>query len=237
MIPPPGSPAAAEPPSTLPDIRSLFLGFHYSLAKLPDTPMRPRVADPRIGYFGTDVWDFTTDDRRIPIVHYVNRWRLEKKDPTAALSEPKQPIVFWIDRTVPDKYRAAIRDGVLEWNKAFERIGYKDAIKVEIQPDDAEVQHVRHPPRVDPLDDHGAQRLRRDRAHRSSIRAPARSSTPTSASTPTQLPRASRASAPRAIPPRPFATRIRRRRRIARTPPRRPSTRPSRCRCSKRAAR
>jgi hypothetical protein len=130
-------PGAPEPPSTVPDIRSLFLGFHYSLARLPDQPMRPRVADPRIGYFGTDVWDFTTDDRRIPIMHYVNRWRLEKKDPTAEKSEPKQPIVFWIDRTVPVKYRGAIRDGVLEWNKAFERIGYKDAIKVEIQPDDA----------------------------------------------------------------------------------------------------
>ncbi|MFO1302652.1 MAG: zinc-dependent metalloprotease [Burkholderiales bacterium] len=128
---------AGEPPSTLPDIRSLFLGFHYSIAKLPDTPMRPRVADARLGYFGTDVWDFTTDDRRIPIVHYINRWRLEKKDPTAAMSEPKQPIVFWIDRTVPVKYRGAIRDGVLEWNKAFERIGYKDAIRVEIQPEDA----------------------------------------------------------------------------------------------------
>ena len=100
-----------EPPSTIPDIRSLFLGFHYSFAKLPDTPMRPRLADARIGYFGTDVWDFTTDARRIPIVHYVNRWRLEKKDPAAALSEPKQPIVFWIDRTVPVKYRDAIKRG------------------------------------------------------------------------------------------------------------------------------
>jgi hypothetical protein len=129
--------SVGESPSTIPDIRSLFLGFHYSLARLPEAPMRPRVADARIGYFGTDVWDFTTDDRRIPIVHYINRWRLEKKDPAAPLSEPRQPIVFWIDRTVPVKYRAAISEGVLEWNKAFERIGYKDAIRVEIQPDDA----------------------------------------------------------------------------------------------------
>ena len=128
---------AGEPPSTIPDIRSLFLGFHYSLAKLPDKAMRPRVADARLGYFGTDVWDFTTDDRRIPIVHYINRWRLEKQDPAAELSEPKQPIVFWIDRTVPVKYRTSIREGVLEWNKAFARIGYKDAIRVEVQPDDA----------------------------------------------------------------------------------------------------
>ena len=145
MIPQPGQ-QGIEPPSTLPDIRSLFLGFHYSLAKLPDTPMHPRIADARIGYFGTDVWDFSTDDRRIPIVHYINRWRLEKKDPTAALSEPKQPIVYWIDRSVPEKYRSAIREGVLEWNKAFERIGYKDAIRVEIQPDDADfnTSDIRH---------------------------------------------------------------------------------------------
>jgi len=143
MIPQPGTP---EPPSTLPDIRSLFLGYHYSLAKLPDTPMKPRAADTRIGYFGTDLWDFTTDDRRIPIMHYVNRWRLEKKDPTAALSEPKQPIVYWIDRTVPVKYRDAIREGVLEWNKAFEKIGYKNAIKVEVQPEDAKfnTSDIRH---------------------------------------------------------------------------------------------
>jgi hypothetical protein len=143
-LPQPGQ--ATEVPSTLPDIRSLFLGFHYSFAKLPDAPMHPRLADPRVGYFGTDVWDFTSDDRRIPIVHYVNRWRLEKKDPKAALSEPKQPIVYWIDRSVPEKYRAAIRDGVLEWNKAFARIGYKDAIRVEIQPDNADfnTSDIRH---------------------------------------------------------------------------------------------
>jgi hypothetical protein len=146
MTPAQGGHGPSEPPSTIPDIRSLFLGFHYSIAKLPDTAMRPRAADARIGYFGTDVWDFTTDDRRIPIVHYINRWRLEKKDPAAALSEPKEPIVFWIDRTVPVKYRAAIREGVLEWNKAFERIGYKDAIRVEVQPDDAKfnTSDIRH---------------------------------------------------------------------------------------------
>jgi hypothetical protein len=138
--------SAPEPLSTVPDIRSLFLGFHYSIAKLPDVPMRSRLADNRIGYFTTDRWDFTTDDRRIPIYHYANRWRLAKKDPAAALSEPSEPIVYWIDRSVPDRYRGAIRDGVLEWNKAFERIGYKDAIRVEIQPDNADfnTSDIRH---------------------------------------------------------------------------------------------
>ena len=143
--PGPGQPAT-EPPSTVPDIRSLFLGFHYSLAKLPESPMRPRLADSRIGYFTTERWDFTTDDRRLPLLRYVNRWRLEKRDPSAPMSEPKQPIVYWIDRTVPEKYRATIRDGVLEWNKAFERIGFKDAIKVEIQPENADfnTSDIRH---------------------------------------------------------------------------------------------
>jgi len=100
--------------------------------------MHPRALDERIGYFWTDRFDYTSDTPRIPIVRYVNRWRLEKKDPAAALSEPKQPIVYWIERTVPERYRPAIRAGILEWNKAFERIGFKDAIRVEIQPDDAD---------------------------------------------------------------------------------------------------
>ena len=143
--PAPGQPVT-PPPGTVPDIRSLFLGFHYSIAKLPDLPMPTRTADTRVGYFATERWDFTTDDRRLPIFRYANRWRLEKKDPAAALSEPKQPIVYWIDRTVPERYRATIRDGVLEWNKAFERIGFKDAIRVEIQPENADfnTSDIRH---------------------------------------------------------------------------------------------
>lgn len=130
-----GSPSL---PSTLPDVRSLFLGFHYTLARLPQTPMRPRAADDRIGYFTTERLDFTSDVARVPVTRYVNRWRLERKDPSAPLSEPVRPIVFWLDRTIPEKYRAPVREGILEWNKAFERIGFRDAIRVEQQPDDAD---------------------------------------------------------------------------------------------------
>ena len=125
-------------PSTLPDVRSLFLGFHYTIAKLPDTPMRTRVADERIGYFTAERLDFTSDVPRVPVQRFVTRWRLEKNDPAAELSEPKQPIVYWLDRNIPQKYREPIREGILEWNKAFERIGFKDAIRVEVQPDDAD---------------------------------------------------------------------------------------------------
>ena len=134
----PGAHADTAPPSpfppftTLPDGRSLFLGYTYNFAKLPE-PMAARRADPRVGHFESQVWDFSTDSKFTAKTHYVNRWRLEKKDPAAALSEPKEPIVFWIDRNVPEKYRAAVRDGILEWNKAFEKIGFKDAIVVKQQ--------------------------------------------------------------------------------------------------------
>ncbi len=118
--------------TTLPDGRSLFLGYTYNLAKLPE-PMTPRRADPRVGHFDSQVWDFSADLKFTPKTHYVNRWRLEKKDPEATLSEPREPIVFWVDRTVPENYRAAVRDGILEWNKAFEAAGFKDAIVVRQQ--------------------------------------------------------------------------------------------------------
>ena len=148
----PPSPAAGPaanpyPPfDTLPDRRSLFLGIHYSFTRLAE-PMRSRAADPRIGHFVEEVWDYSDDRSRTARVNFVQRWRLEKKDPSAALSEPVQPIVYWIDRNVPEQYRGAVREGILEWNKAFERIGFKDAIRVEIQPADAawSTSDGRHP--------------------------------------------------------------------------------------------
>ena len=134
---PPGVPQPTTPHS-LPDARSLFMTLHYSLAKLPDDVMAPRRADPRVGYFTTSVNDFSDDLARTPKVRYVNRWRLEKKDPAAELSEPVKPITYWLDRTVPLKYRDAISAGILEWNKAFEKIGFKNAIVVKVQPEDAD---------------------------------------------------------------------------------------------------
>ena len=138
--PPIAAPGVPVPtlPSTLPDPRSLFLGYQYNLTKLPDEPMRPRPADARVGFFTVSRFDYSDNLKLTPKVNFVKRWRLEKKDPTAALSEPKQPIVFWIDRNVPLRYRDTIVAGVLEWNKAFERIGFRDAVQARIQPDDAD---------------------------------------------------------------------------------------------------
>ncbi|HEX9278272.1 MAG TPA: zinc-dependent metalloprotease [Casimicrobiaceae bacterium] len=134
----PGPMPPTPPPATVPDIRSLFLGFYYNFAKLPDEPMQPRVADDRIGYFMNSRYDFSSDSKLTPRVNYIHRWRLEKKDPAAEMSEPKQPIVFWLDRNIPEKYRQAVIDGVLEWNKPFEKIGFRNAIQAKIQPDDAD---------------------------------------------------------------------------------------------------
>lgn len=140
-VPTPGAPPGAPVPTTprtLPDARSMFVTLHYTLMKLPEQPMAARRADARVGYFTASHFDFSDDLARTPSVRYVQRWRLEKKDPAAPLSEPVTPIVYWLDRTIPLKYRDAVTAGILEWNKAFERIGFKNAIEVKVQPDDAD---------------------------------------------------------------------------------------------------
>ncbi|MES2900445.1 MAG: zinc-dependent metalloprotease [Pseudomonadota bacterium] len=116
------------PPQTTPDARSMFVGFYYSFAPLPANLMAPRLADARIGHFATRHNEFNDDVKPKNSVHMVNRWRLEKKDPSLALSEPVKPITFWLDKNIPEKYRASVTAGVLEWNKAFEKIGFKNAL-------------------------------------------------------------------------------------------------------------
>jgi Met-zincin/Domain of unknown function (DUF5117) len=140
-LPQPGTPPGIPQPSvprTLPDARSMLLGLHIAIGKLPDAMLTPRLADARIGHFATTVQDFGDDLARSPRQRYVNRWRLEKKDPAAAVSEPVKPITFWLDRTIPVKYRDAIGKGVLAWNAAFEKAGFKNAIVTKVQPDDAD---------------------------------------------------------------------------------------------------
>jgi hypothetical protein len=146
---PPLTPTAlpvASPVNTTPDPRSFFVGFYYSFSALPDKPMHARKADDRIGHFVTTHYDYTEDLAPKTTRHYVNRWRLDKKNPEAVLSEPVQPIVYWLDKNIPEKYRKSITEGVLEWNKAFERIGYKDAIVVKQQlgNDDFDTIDARH---------------------------------------------------------------------------------------------
>lgn len=134
---PTGAPGPAPSyPVSVPDPRSLFITVHYSLTPLPAHTMTPRVADQRVGYFTTTVADFTSDLARNPRKRFINRWQLEKKDPQADKSPPIKPIVFWLDPSIPLAYRGAIKEGVLEWNKAFDAIGYEQAIEVKEAPTD-----------------------------------------------------------------------------------------------------
>ncbi|NJM21599.1 MAG: zinc-dependent metalloprotease [Richelia sp. SM1_7_0] len=122
---------------TLADKRGFTLKLHYSLSQLPDNNYRPRLADERVGYFITAYQDLSSKDPRDSFVRYVNRWNLAKKYPNATISEPKQPIVYWIDNATPYEYREAIKEGVLMWNRAFETAGFKNAIEVKQMPDSA----------------------------------------------------------------------------------------------------
>jgi hypothetical protein len=120
------------PPTATPDPRSLFVSFYYSFMPLPE-PMQTRLADERVGFFTVARTDYTTDLNIKSKAHLLKRWRLEKMDPNAAVSEPKQPIVYWLDKNIPEKYRASVTQGVLEWNKAFEKAGFKNALMVKQQ--------------------------------------------------------------------------------------------------------
>ncbi len=143
MLPPVAAPGAPRPaqtplPGTLPDFRSLFLGYQLNFMALPENPMASRAKDDRVGYFATTCLDFTDDLKPRQERQILHRWRLEKADPALEISEPKQPIVYWLDRNIPEKFRKVVTDGILEWNKAFEKIGFKNAVVVKQQPDDAD---------------------------------------------------------------------------------------------------
>ena len=134
------------PPRTTPDPRSLFVSFYYSFSQLPETEMSPRLADDRLGHFVTSRSDYSEDLTPRDKIHYVNRWRLEKKDPSAAVSEPKEPITYWLDKNIPLKYRKSVAEGVLEWNKAYEKIGFKNAVvvKQQTEKDNFDTMDARH---------------------------------------------------------------------------------------------
>ncbi len=119
------------------DSRGNTMVIHYGLAQLPEGGYQPRLADDRVGHFLSVVKDFSTDNRDTTFVRHVNRWRLERADTDPKhkdkLSAPKKKIVFWIEKSVPDEYRSYVREGILEWNKAFAKIGFRDAIEVRQQ--------------------------------------------------------------------------------------------------------
>ena len=124
--------------NSLPDSRGFSLRVRYSLSQLPHNPaFESRPADERIGYFITAFRAPAQAPTADPFKRYIHRWHLEKRDPSARLSPPKEPIVFWIENTVPREYRQAIWEGIELWTEAFEQAGFKGAIEVRQMPDDA----------------------------------------------------------------------------------------------------
>jgi hypothetical protein len=115
------------------DPRGITLVIHYSLCKAPDAAYHPRLADYRVGHFLNSVTDFANPDPNTNAKRMINRWRLEKANPAAALSPPKKQIVWYIEDNVPEEFRPYVQEGILEWNKAFEKIGFKDALAVRWQ--------------------------------------------------------------------------------------------------------
>jgi len=105
--------------------------------EMPDDNYEPRVADQRVGYFSTKITDLSTYDY-FKGKDLINRWRLIKKDPEAELSEPINPIVFWVENSTPEEIKPFVVEAIELWNIAFEKAGFKNAVVAKIQPDDAE---------------------------------------------------------------------------------------------------
>ncbi len=127
--PPPGALAAANLAAAggmRPGSATIVL--HHSMVKLPEKPLLPRIFDERVGFFTQNLLDYSRDEQRAPHVRYIARWRLEKKDPSADLSEPVKPIVYYVDSATPVKWREWIKKGIESWQPAFEAAGFKNAI-------------------------------------------------------------------------------------------------------------
>ncbi len=122
--------------SGITDARSISLVIQHSLMEVPKNDYKPRIDDHRIGYFTTRVTDMTSTSHT-PYRDLIHKWNLKKKYPEKAISEPETPIVFWLENTTPYEFRDAVSEGVLSWNKSFNKAGFKNAIQVKIQPDDA----------------------------------------------------------------------------------------------------
>lgn len=131
-------PAEGKGPAGSPGMRagSATVLMHYSMVKLPERPMMPRLFDERVGYFHFKQIDFGKDEHRAPSRTYIKRWRLEKQDPEATLSEPVKPITFYIDPATPRKWIPYIKRGVEKWQSAFEDAGFRNAILAKDPPDD-----------------------------------------------------------------------------------------------------
>jgi hypothetical protein len=117
---------------------------HLSFVELPPPGFKPRANDPRAGYSGISFMDFATPISEPITRHYLSHHRLQKKDPSAAMSDPVKPIVYYVDRGAPEPVRSALIEGASWWNQAFEAAGYRNAFRVELMPVGADPMDVRY---------------------------------------------------------------------------------------------
>jgi hypothetical protein len=127
-----------------PTPQAITVRQRHSFVALPEPGYEMRRSDPRAGFFGISYADYATPIREPITQRFIARHRLKKKDPTAAVSEPVEPIVYYLDRGAPEPVRSALLDGARWWNQAFEAAGYRNAFRVEILPEDADPLDVRY---------------------------------------------------------------------------------------------
>ena len=142
--------------------------------------MKPRRYDDRVGFFNVSFEDYGSPKQEVETVSYITRWRLEKKDPKAAVSEPKKPIVFYIGREVPAKWRPWIKKGIEAWQPAFEKAGFKNAIIAKEPPAPAKTPTGTPRTPATPRSAGSPRRSKTPAGRTSTTPGPARSSNPTS---------------------------------------------------------
>ncbi len=130
--------------SVTPTADSVTLRVHHSFLELPPPGFKTRAFDPRAGYNQVRYFDFATPVEQPIVKRFITRHRLEKKDPTAKVSEAVRPLVYYVDRGAPEPIRTALVEGAQWWNQAFEAIGYKDAFRVEVMPEGADSMDARY---------------------------------------------------------------------------------------------
>jgi hypothetical protein len=130
--------------SHAPDAGAVTLREHHSLVELPEAGFTPRRGDPRIGNFTVPFYDFSRPFDERYEGGYIARHRLRKRNPSAARSAPVAPIVYYLDRAIPEPYRSAFREGVSWWNSVFEAAGFENAFRVEDMPDDMDPMDARY---------------------------------------------------------------------------------------------
>ena len=127
-----------------PTPEAVTLRERHSFVALPDSGYQPRPNDPRAGYSGIEYQDYAAPLGSPLRRRFIARHRLRKKDPSATLSDPVRPIVYYLDRGVPEPMRSALLEGARWWNQAFEAAGYRNAFRVELLPEGADPMDIRY---------------------------------------------------------------------------------------------